>query len=200
MTRTHVYANYIRKEADRHRDWKHHESHCETLKPQGPKYGSDGQVYDVYVIRHCTCWLSLENLSLEREFYALHDLSYRYDLHSQACKRYLRKSITYRGKPDVLRFPCDCWLSVPFRDEEVDKPNSTPYTGPMPNENNPVVEAIKAQVEQIRQNALGPHLDTPIYDQLAREYDAKYGNLDYFESPLGQRIMVLSSHLRRHRA
>lgn len=57
----------------------------------------------------------------------------------------------------------------------------------------PVLDAIKAQIEDIRSKALGPHLDTPIYDQLAREYDKKYGNLDYFDSALAQRLKLLGT-------
>jgi hypothetical protein len=55
------------------------------------------------------------------------------------------------------------------------------------------VQALKAKVDKVRANALGPHLDTPIYDQLAREYDKKYGNLDYFDTALAQRLKLIGS-------
>jgi hypothetical protein len=57
----------------------------------------------------------------------------------------------------------------------------------------PELTELKAKVDQTRANALGPHLDTPIYDQLAREYDKKYGNLDYFDSALAQRLKLLGT-------
>lgn len=55
----------------------------------------------------------------------------------------------------------------------------------------PVVQTIKAEVHKIRANALGPHLDTPIYDQLAREYDKKYNTVDYFETALAQKLKLI---------
>jgi hypothetical protein len=53
---------------------------------------------------------------------------------------------------------------------------------------NPSVEELKAKVHKIRPNALGPHLDTPIYDQLAREYDKKYNETSYFETALAKKL------------
>lgn len=65
-------------------------------------------------------------------------------------------------------------------------------------ETNPVVAQIKAQVEEIRQNALGPHLDTPIYDQLAREYDKKYNTMNYFETDLGKKLTLIHQFQSKH--
>lgn len=39
-------------------------------------------------------------------------------------------------------------------------------------ENNPVVLQLKQEIDQLREKAHA--LDTPIYDQLAREYGKKY--------------------------
>lgn len=55
----------------------------------------------------------------------------------------------------------------------------------------PLVEEIKAKVHAVRANALGPHLDTPIYDQLAREYDKRYNTMDYFETALAQKLKMM---------
>ncbi len=60
----------------------------------------------------------------------------------------------------------------------------------------PVVQTIKAEVHKIRANALGPHLDTPIYDQLAREYDKKYNNANFFDSALAKRLEQIGRHNR----
>jgi len=56
------------------------------------------------------------------------------------------------------------------------------------------VETIKAEVHKIRANALGPHLDTPIYDALAREYDKKFNTMDYFETALAQKLKIMGRH------
>lgn len=50
------------------------------------------------------------------------------------------------------------------------------------------VPALKAKVDQARDTALGPHLDTPIFDQMAREYDLKYSTNSYFDSDLSKKL------------
>jgi hypothetical protein len=65
-------------------------------------------------------------------------------------------------------------------------------------ENNPVVATIRHEIDKIRSQALGPHLDTPIYDTLAREYDAKYSNMQYFETDLGKRLTNMHKFVARH--
>lgn len=63
-----------------------------------------------------------------------------------------------------------------------------------PTQPDPLVAEIKAKVHEVRANALGPHLDTPIYDQLAREYDKKYNTMDYFETALAQKLKRMGQH------
>lgn len=110
----HPYESYIERTAATCYDNRYHESYCETLKPYRPPTDSTGFVYDVYFTPQCDCWLTenLDNLTLERKFQALRDLSYRHNLHSPACERYRTEKITYRNKPEILTFPCNCWLSV----------------------------------------------------------------------------------------
>jgi hypothetical protein len=67
------------------------------------------------------------------------------------------------------------------------------------NENSrPSVAQIKQEVDKIRDQALGPHLDTPIYDQLAREYDKKYNTMSYFETDLAKKLNLIHQFQSRH--
>lgn len=115
----HPYAQYIEAKAEEYFSRQAHEPHCETLQPYKPCTDSTGFVYDVYIIQHCDCWLSenFENLTLARKLDAMRALSHRFGLHSAACSRLKTKPITYRDKPEILRFACDCWLSVDMRPE-----------------------------------------------------------------------------------
>lgn len=62
-------------------------------------------------------------------------------------------------------------------------------------ETNPAdLTEIKEKVREVTGKALGPHLDTPIYDQLAREYDKKYNAFDYFESAVAKKLHLLGAH------
>lgn len=119
----HPYSTYIESKADEYYSRQIHESGCEIQKPQYAPTGPSGETYDVYVIKHCDCWLSknFEDLTLERKFEALGDLAFRYGLHSGACASFKRTPITYRNRPEVLTYGCDCWLSVPIRKDPDEK-------------------------------------------------------------------------------
>ena len=109
---SHPYEQYIISKAKEYRDRKAHEPECEILNPPGPPTDSTGFVYDVYVIPHCNCWLIEKSHTVEEMLTILRKLSNTHNLHSLSCQRYKTEPITYRGKPEVLRFPCNCWLSV----------------------------------------------------------------------------------------
>jgi len=121
---SHVYAAYIESKADEYYSCQVHESLCNTQQPyQVPRNNRTGETYDVHIIQHCNCWLSInwEDLTLARKFEALRDLSLRFGLHSGACSRLKTTPITYRSRPETLRYGCDCWLSVDMRpDSPVD--------------------------------------------------------------------------------
>lgn len=115
---SHVYAPYIESKADEYYSRQVHEALCNVEQPyQVPFNNRTGETYDVYTVPRCNCWLSdnWEDLTLARKFEALRDLSRRFGLHSGACSRLKKTPITYRGKPETLRYACDCWLSVDMR-------------------------------------------------------------------------------------
>lgn len=191
---THPYRAYIEKKAEEYYLNQAHESFCEILNPPGvPTNKVTGETYDVYIIPHCDCWLAdyLHNLTTERKFEALRNLSYRFNLHSMACERHLKTAIVYRNKPEIMSGWCNCWLSVDTPKEEEYTEDMTPEN-PIPTpEPDPNLVRIKAKVDKVRQNALGPHLDTPIYDQLAREYDEKFNTTSYFDTALAKKLEQL---------
>lgn len=47
---------------------------------------------------------------------------------------------------------------------------------------------IKAKVDHTVAKALGPHMDTPIYDQLVREYGKQYRTYNYFDTALAEKL------------
>lgn len=55
---------------------------------------------------------------------------------------------------------------------------------------------IKAKVDQTIGNALGPHMDTPIYDQLVREYDKAYNTYNYFDTALAEKLQRIGQRNR----
>lgn len=118
---THVYATYIEQKAEEYYARASHEPQCEKLQPYdySRQTADNGFVYDIYIPQHCDCWIAenFDNLTLERKFEALRSLSHRFGLHSAACGRLKSTPITYRNRPETLRYPCDCWLSVDFPPE-----------------------------------------------------------------------------------
>lgn len=173
----------------RFRLMNNHASGCNSLASQ-PK--QEGFQYDVYIVMHCDCFISLKNPTFEEKVKFVRHMATRFGgVHTQACHTSNPVKEKYRDNWVWLTRNCNCWLS------EVDKPAEKPYTGSMPTDPaQPVLDAIKAQVSQIRANALGPHLDTPIYDQLAREYDKKYNNANFFDSALAKRLEQVGRHNR----
>jgi len=261
VTSTHPYEAYIEKKAEEYYTQQAHEPFCEVLNPPGPPTDSNGFVYDVYVFPHCDCWLTenLDNLTTERKFEALRNLSHRFNLHSPVCGLHRKTAIVYRNRPQTMTGWCNCWLSV-------DTPKETEYTEPMTTEfyilplegepnffdkgrtyptrqaaidmlayqgysvlahdpgywgnslkivqrvdttpppapagpfeapaPDPNLARIKDKVDQVRANALGPHLDTPIYDQLAREYDEKFNTTSYFDTALAKKLEQIGKRYR----
>lgn len=233
---------------NRFRLMNNHASGCNSLAPQ-PK--QEGFQYDVYIVMHCDCFISLKNPTFEEKVKFVRHMATRFGgVHTQKCHTSNPLREKYRDNWVWLIRHCNCWLA------EVDKPAPAPYTEPMtqflilptdrsvaffdtdrtyPNEraaiqmlvyqgydtdtessnywghdnriipkeqweaeknqaHNPVVATLKAEIHKIRANALGPHLDTPIYDQLAREYDKKYNTMDYFETALAQKLKRMGQH------
>lgn len=120
---SHPYETYIEAKAEEYFSRRSHEPHCETLQPYKPCTDSSGFVYDVYIVQHCDCWLSenFENLTLSRKLDAMRALSHRFGMHSAACSRLKTEKITYRNRPETLRYACDCWLSVPMRPDHPER-------------------------------------------------------------------------------
>jgi len=163
---------------NRFRMMGNHESGCNSLKPQ-PK--QEGFQYDVYIVMHCDCFLALKNPTQQEKVKFVRHMGTRFGgVHARTCNTSNPIQELYRGKMVWVTRNCTCWLA------EVDKPAKPAYTEPMTTD--PLVAEIRAKVHEVRANALGPHLDTPIYDQLAREYDKRYNTMNYFETALAQKL------------
>lgn len=155
----------------------------------------------VNVVRNCTCWLSKLDkpapkpytesmtqfliLPLDREP-AFFDTERTYPTERAAIKM-----LIYQGYDDN-------WESSGYWGHDYRIVSKSEYEAETkePNPAQPVLDAIKAQVDQIRAKALGPHLDTPIYDQLAREYDEKYRTTTYFDSALAKKLERMGKYSR----
>lgn len=171
---------------NRFRMMGNHESGCNSLKPQ-PK--QEGFQYDYYVIMHCDCFMALKDPTHEEKVKFVRHMATRFGgVHTRACNTSNPVLEKYRDKMVYVTLNCTCWLA------EVDKPAQAVYTEPMTPD--PLVAEIKAKVHAVRENALGPHLDTPIYDQLAREYDKKYNTMDYFDTALAEKLIRMGGHYR----
>ena len=171
-------------QVNRFRLMGNHASGCNSLKSQ-PK--QEGFQYDVYIIMHCDCFIALKNPTQEEKTKFVRHMATRFaGVHARDCNTSNPIQEKYRNEMVWVTRNCTCWLS------QVDKPAPVPYTEPMTPD--PLVEEIKAKVHAVRANALGPHLDTPIYDQLAREYDKKYNTMDYFETALAQKLKRMGQH------
>lgn len=73
----------------------------------------------------------------------------------------------------------------------VDNETINEYTGITPPElaeAPPSIAKLRREIDVVLGKALGPHIDTPIYDQLAREYDERYGTNTYFDSALHEKL------------
>ncbi len=172
----------------RFRLMNNHASGCYSLKPQ-PK--QEGFQYDVYIVMHCDCFISLKDPTFEEKVkFVRHMASHFGGVHTLTCHTSNPVKEKYRDHMVWLTRNCNCWLS------EVDKPAEPAYTEPMTPDHseefrNLKLTELKAEVAQIRAKALGPHLDTPIYDQLAREYDKRYNNMNFFDSELSKRLQQM---------
>jgi hypothetical protein len=60
------------------------------------------------------------------------------------------------------------------------------------------LDSLRQEVAKVAKKALGPHLDTPIYDQLTREYDEKYNTTSYFDSALHDKLNRWSRRSHKH--
>jgi hypothetical protein len=141
---------------------------------------------------HCDCLLSIENPTEQEKIAFLRKIGEVFPWpHDKGCPNIYPKYELYRGKMQAVRMNCTCWLS------ELDKPAPEAYTEPMTSSETPsALSEIKLKVDQTLGKALGPHLDTPIYDQLAREYDKKYNTLNYFDTELAQKLERIGRHNR----
>jgi hypothetical protein len=72
--------------------------------------------------------------------------------------------------------------------QSVDTAEKEEYTDQMPTETPTPNAKLRSEIAEVIGKALGPHLDTPIYDQLAREYDERYGTNSYFDSALYEKL------------
>lgn len=176
---THPYESYIESKAEDYFSRQAHEPRCDTLQPYDYSKHTDsyGFFYDFYVPPHCDCWLSenFDNLTTERKFEALRALSHRFGLHSAACGRYRSEKITYRNKPEVLRFPCDCWLSVDF-------PKDISYT--IENDNN-----------QEQENTIS---DLSRAIQYAEAAEQAQRNIDNFLAPFIEHFVEFQQEFKTH--
>lgn len=151
----------------------------------------------VYVTRHCNCWLAEVDKPVPAPYTEpmTQFLILPYDSpatffdtdRTYPTERAAVKMLIYQGYSDTPQYS-DYW-GHDYRIISKDQWEAEKLLA-----HNPVVETLKHEIRKIRANALGPHLDTPIYDQLAREYDKRYNTMNYFETALAQKLKRMGQH------
>lgn len=96
--------------------WRLHEGTCETVVgTKVPTNELTGETYDVYIIPHCDCWVSedTDSITFKRASRILLNIADKIGKvqHDKGCARLYPEAIEYRGRRELLRKNCNCWVT-----------------------------------------------------------------------------------------
>lgn len=91
---------------------------CESLSPK-PVIDSSGFVYDVAIFRPCDCFISQSIPAKHSErVKILKQLAREFPTHPPLCASNFTEPTIFKGRIAQMRLACNCWMSIPVRDEK----------------------------------------------------------------------------------